>query len=138
MAVPPSRPHTRTSRAAAPQTAKELANAVIPNEYGIDPSGKLRIGSKICSSLLGKILADLANMRDESLATANIPVRAGGWGARLQGAATPRGLGGGGACTPSPCTGRGGRDLLSVQGASEAGPGLLQREVVQDPQAAVR
>lgn len=56
------------------QTAKELANAVIPNEYGIDPSGKLRIGSKICSSLLGKILADLANMRDESLATVNVQV----------------------------------------------------------------
>lgn len=56
------------------QTAKELANAVIPNEYGIDPSGKLRIGSKICSSLLGKILADLANMRDESLATVNTQV----------------------------------------------------------------
>jgi hypothetical protein len=59
----------------APQTAKELANAVIPNEYGIDPAGKLRIGSKICSSLLGKILADLANMREESLATAHIDVR---------------------------------------------------------------
>ena len=58
------------------QTAKELANAVIPNEYGIDPSGKLRIGSKICSSLLGKILADLANMRDESLATVNVQVSA--------------------------------------------------------------
>ena len=57
------------------QTAKVLANAVIPNEYGIDPAGKLRIGSKICSSLLGKILADLANMRDESLATVNIIVR---------------------------------------------------------------
>ena len=58
-----------------PQTAKELANAVIPNEYGIDPAGKLRIGSKICSSLLGKILADLANMREESLATAHMDVR---------------------------------------------------------------
>ena len=58
-----------------PQTAKELANAVIPNEYGIDPGGKLRIGSKICSNLMGKILADLANMREESLATAHIEVR---------------------------------------------------------------
>ena len=52
------------------QTAKVLAEAVIPNEYGIDPSQKLRIGSKICNSLLGKLLADLANMREESLATA--------------------------------------------------------------------
>ena len=52
------------------QTAKVLAEAVIPNEYGIDPAQKLRIGSKICSALLGKLLADLANMRDESLATA--------------------------------------------------------------------
>ena len=57
------------------QTAKELANAVIPNEYGIDPAGKLRIGSKICSNLMGKILADLANMREESLATAHIEAR---------------------------------------------------------------
>ncbi len=48
---------------------------MIPNEYGIDPGGKLRIGSKICSNLMGKILADLANMREESLATAHIEVR---------------------------------------------------------------
>ena len=52
------------------QTAKVLLEAVIPNEYSIDPSQKLRIGSKICNSLLGKLLADLANMREESLATA--------------------------------------------------------------------
>ena len=52
------------------QTAKQLAEAVIPNEYGIDPDQKLRIGSKICNALLGKLLADLANMKDESLATA--------------------------------------------------------------------
>ena len=52
------------------QTAKQLAEAVIPNEYGIDPPQKLRIGSKICNALLGKLLADLANMKDESLATA--------------------------------------------------------------------
>lgn len=51
-----------------------LANAVIPNEYGIDPGGKLRIGSKICAALLGKILADLGNMREESIATANVQV----------------------------------------------------------------
>ncbi|KAL3145933.1 hypothetical protein ABBQ38_015296 [Trebouxia sp. C0009 RCD-2024] len=52
------------------QTARQLAEAVIPNEYGIDPPQKLRIGSKICNALLGKLLADLANMKDESLATA--------------------------------------------------------------------
>ena len=51
-----------------------LANAVIPNEYGIDPGGKLRIGSKICAALLGKILADLGNMREESIATAHVQV----------------------------------------------------------------
>ena len=52
------------------QTAKILAEAVIPNEYGIDPGQKLRIGSKICNALLGKLLADLANMREESFSTA--------------------------------------------------------------------
>lgn len=54
--------------------AKQLADAVIPNEYGSDPSGKLRIGSKICACLLGKLLSDLANMREESLATAVRPL----------------------------------------------------------------
>ncbi|KAK9823756.1 hypothetical protein WJX72_005206 [[Myrmecia] bisecta] len=54
------------------KTAKTLADSVIPNEYGIDPHGKLRIGSKICSSLLGKVLADLQNMREESVATAGM------------------------------------------------------------------
>ena len=52
------------------QAAKQLADAVIPNEYGIDPCSKLRIGSKICTNLLGKVMADLGNMRDESIATA--------------------------------------------------------------------
>lgn len=52
------------------QTAKVLAEAVIPNEYGINPEQKLRIGSKICNALLGKLLADMGNMREESLATA--------------------------------------------------------------------
>lgn len=51
------------------QVAKELAAAVIPNEYGIQPLGKLRIGSMICAQLLGKLLADLASMREESMAT---------------------------------------------------------------------
>ncbi|KAK9917336.1 hypothetical protein WJX75_003277 [Coccomyxa subellipsoidea] len=52
--------------------AKQLADCVIPNEYGIDPAGKMRIGSKICCALLGKLLADLANMREESIATAGM------------------------------------------------------------------
>ncbi len=52
------------------QTAKALADCVIPNEYGIAPDSKTRIGAKICCALLGKLLADLANMREESLATA--------------------------------------------------------------------
>ena len=56
------------------QTARLLANAVIPNEYGLSMGGKLRIGSKICSALLGKILADLGNMREESIATADTQV----------------------------------------------------------------
>eukprot|EP00891_Asterochloris_glomerata_P003679 jgi/Astpho2/3679/gw1.00060.3.1_t len=57
-------------------TAKVLADAVIPNEYGIDDQQKLRIGSKICSALMGKLLADLANMRDESIQTAATKVLA--------------------------------------------------------------
>ena len=51
-------------------TAKALADAVIPNEYGVDPSGKLAIGGKIAAALIGKLLCDLANVRDESLETA--------------------------------------------------------------------
>jgi hypothetical protein len=34
--------------------------------------GKLRIGGKICSELLGKLLADMASMREESIATAQL------------------------------------------------------------------
>jgi inositol hexakisphosphate/diphosphoinositol-pentakisphosphate kinase len=55
------------------QVAKILADSVIPNEYGIDDEGKLKIGSKICTVLLGKVLSDLNNMRDESLVTAVSP-----------------------------------------------------------------
>uniref|UniRef100_A0A1D1ZXV8 Inositol hexakisphosphate and diphosphoinositol-pentakisphosphate kinase n=1 Tax=Auxenochlorella protothecoides TaxID=3075 RepID=A0A1D1ZXV8_AUXPR len=51
-------------------TAKVLADAAIPNEYGIEPEGRLRISTAICSQLLGKLLADMAYMREESLATA--------------------------------------------------------------------
>jgi inositol hexakisphosphate/diphosphoinositol-pentakisphosphate kinase len=55
------------------EIAKELAAAVVPNEYGIDPAQKLRIGSTICTQLLGKLLADLASMREESVETAGEP-----------------------------------------------------------------
>ncbi len=50
--------------------AKLLADVVIPCEYGLDPGGKLRIGSKIANELLGKLMVDLASMREESIATA--------------------------------------------------------------------
>lgn len=52
--------------------ARVLANAVIPNEYGLQPLMKLRIGSTICANLLGKLLSDLASMRDESMTTAGM------------------------------------------------------------------
>ena len=52
--------------------ARTLANAVIPNEYGLQPLMKLRIGSTICANLLGKLLSDLASMRDESMTTAGM------------------------------------------------------------------
>jgi inositol hexakisphosphate/diphosphoinositol-pentakisphosphate kinase len=48
--------------------AKQLADVVIPNEYGISPDQKLRIGAKICSTLLGKILRDFTAVREESTA----------------------------------------------------------------------
>jgi inositol hexakisphosphate/diphosphoinositol-pentakisphosphate kinase len=48
--------------------AKQLADVVIPNEYGISPEQKLRIGAKICSTLLGKILRDFTAVREESTA----------------------------------------------------------------------
>ena len=54
------------------KVAKVLAAAVIPNEYGIQPLQKLRIGSMICAQLLGKLLSDLASMREESIATAGL------------------------------------------------------------------
>ncbi|GMH42191.1 hypothetical protein BSKO_10110 [Bryopsis sp. KO-2023] len=53
-------------------TARILANAVVPNEYGITPHDKVRIGSRICSQLVGKLIADLGNTREESRVTANL------------------------------------------------------------------
>jgi hypothetical protein len=79
--------HPPALPSSALQTARALAAAVIPNEYGIHPAGKLRIGSMICSQLLGKLLADLASMREESVQTAGLQhadnsllVRGAGWG----------------------------------------------------------
>lgn len=43
--------------------AKRLADCVVPAEYGISPDYKLRIGKKIASELIGKLLADLDNSR---------------------------------------------------------------------------
>mmetsp|Transcript_36118 Transcript_36118/g.91148 ORF Transcript_36118/g.91148 Transcript_36118/m.91148 type:complete len:1152 (-) Transcript_36118:379-3834(-) len=52
------------------KVAHKLAEVVIPSEYGITGEDKVKIGSKICGSLLGKILLDMDNMKAESLATA--------------------------------------------------------------------
>ncbi|PKA60978.1 inositol hexakisphosphate/diphosphoinositol-pentakisphosphate kinase [Apostasia shenzhenica] len=49
------------------KVAKLLADGVIPNEYGINPKQKLEIGSKIARRLLGKILIDLRNTREEAI-----------------------------------------------------------------------
>ncbi|KAL1104323.1 hypothetical protein V6Z11_D04G059000 [Gossypium hirsutum] len=49
------------------KVAQLLADGVIPNEYGINPKQKLKIGSKIARRLLGKILIDLRNTREEAL-----------------------------------------------------------------------
>ncbi|KAL8545889.1 hypothetical protein ACS0TY_005854 [Phlomoides rotata] len=46
--------------------AQLLADGVIPNEYGINPKQKLKIGSKIARRLLGKILIDLRNTCEEA------------------------------------------------------------------------
>ncbi|CAK9231088.1 unnamed protein product [Sphagnum troendelagicum] len=47
--------------------AKVLADGVIPNEYGINPKHKLIIGAKIAHQLMGKILIDLRNTKEETL-----------------------------------------------------------------------
>ncbi|XP_022134519.1 inositol hexakisphosphate and diphosphoinositol-pentakisphosphate kinase VIP2-like isoform X2 [Momordica charantia] len=53
------------------QVAQLLADGVIPNEYGINPKQKLKIGSKIARRLLGKILIDLRNAREEAIGVAD-------------------------------------------------------------------
>ncbi|GMH30492.1 hypothetical protein Nepgr_032335 [Nepenthes gracilis] len=49
-----------------------LADGVIPNEYGINPKQKLKVGSKIARRLLGKILIDLRNTREEAINVAEL------------------------------------------------------------------
>lgn len=52
--------------------AQVLADGVIPNEYGINPKQKLKIGSKIARRLLGKILIDLRNTLEEAISVAEL------------------------------------------------------------------
>ncbi|CAI9272729.1 unnamed protein product [Lactuca saligna] len=54
------------------KVAQLLADGVIPNEYGINPKQKLKIGSKIARRLLGKILIDLRNTREEATNVAEL------------------------------------------------------------------
>ena len=42
---------------------------MIANEYGLLPASRLSIGSKICKELVGKLICDMANMREESVVT---------------------------------------------------------------------
>jgi hypothetical protein len=50
--------------------AKELADCVIPAEYGISAPEKLRIAKKIAAELIGKLLVDLDTSRHASEAAA--------------------------------------------------------------------
>ncbi|CAK9162862.1 unnamed protein product [Ilex paraguariensis] len=54
------------------KVAQLLADGVIPNEYGINPKQKLKIGSKIARRLLGKILIDLRNTQEEAISVAEL------------------------------------------------------------------
>ncbi|KAL3597148.1 hypothetical protein D5086_008785 [Populus alba] len=54
------------------KVAQLLADGVIPNEYGINPKQKLKIGSKIARRLLGKILIDLRNTLEEAISVAEL------------------------------------------------------------------
>ncbi|RAL46853.1 hypothetical protein DM860_005132 [Cuscuta australis] len=54
------------------KVAQLLADGVIPNEYGINPKQKLKVGSKIARRLLGKILIDLRNTREEATSVAEL------------------------------------------------------------------
>ena len=50
------------------EIAKELADCIVPNEYGTTASSKLRIGGTIAAGLIGKLLSDLNSTREESFA----------------------------------------------------------------------
>lgn len=50
--------------------AKELADCVIPAEYGISADHKLRIGKKIAAELIGKLLCDIENSKKDCQAAA--------------------------------------------------------------------
>nr|XP_011465774.1 PREDICTED: inositol hexakisphosphate and diphosphoinositol-pentakisphosphate kinase 2-like [Fragaria vesca subsp. vesca] len=52
------------------KVAQLLADGVIPNEYGINPSQELKIGSKIARPLLGEIMIDLRNTSEEAFSVA--------------------------------------------------------------------
>ncbi|XP_068652019.1 inositol hexakisphosphate and diphosphoinositol-pentakisphosphate kinase VIP2-like isoform X2 [Aristolochia californica] len=54
------------------KVAQLLADGVIPNEYGINPRHKLKIGSKIARRLLGKILIDLRNTQEEAISVTEL------------------------------------------------------------------
>ncbi|CAJ2665603.1 inositol hexakisphosphate and diphosphoinositol-pentakisphosphate kinase VIP2-like isoform X3 [Trifolium pratense] len=54
------------------KVAQALADGVIPNEYGINPKQKLIIGSKVARRLLGKLLIDLRNTREEAISVAEL------------------------------------------------------------------
>ncbi|QHO09094.1 inositol hexakisphosphate and diphosphoinositol-pentakisphosphate kinase 2-like isoform [Arachis hypogaea] len=54
------------------RVAQALADGVIPNEYGINPKQKLKIGSEIARRLLGKILIDMRNTREEAISVAEL------------------------------------------------------------------
>ncbi|CAH8385688.1 unnamed protein product [Eruca vesicaria subsp. sativa] len=54
------------------KVAQLLADGVIPNEYGINPQQKLKIGSKVARRLMGKILIDLRNTREEAMSVAEL------------------------------------------------------------------
>ncbi|XP_056866119.1 inositol hexakisphosphate and diphosphoinositol-pentakisphosphate kinase VIP1 isoform X1 [Raphanus sativus] len=54
------------------RVAQLLADGVIPNEYGINPQQKLKIGSKVARRLMGKILIDLRNTREEAMNVAEL------------------------------------------------------------------
>jgi len=60
--------------------SRSLARAVVPSEYGVTPLQKLRVGSRVAETLLGKLLVDLENSRRESRAAAEAEGSLEGWG----------------------------------------------------------